>query len=1154
MAPGPTGWDFWSGQVPVPLGISTVQFTATDNQNSIQTNALVQVALKADLLDITATSYLQALVDFGTEPFMAGQPRVLIGGSGALTTSTIDSTFYRSVALLLGNDYPERANEAVYPARICVEVLRKYLAQNAPTTSQATALTAAQAAYQQAAYLSLLQHIGTSYDEIRLARTYNRQDPQGLANAQALADRLGIEVGPNTDPDLGYVGDHLDRLCFAPQGTPDSTFVFQLTATSAPRPGVPAATATATVNIVVYGTYPPITLSAGKNQTVNHGATVSLSASGVDSIPGTSFIAYQWTQTAGPPVSLNNLSTATANFVAPAVTSDTLFTFQIVVTDNRGATASSTVTVMVNAQLERMILDAGDSQTVYQGVHVNLNGSADDDTATYQWTQISGPPVELTNATSATAGFASPLAAHPIGLLNEQNVEQTFGLPDSTRDPFSQGPTIGDTQGLITRWSLPGLRWNHPFGTDPEGMVYLEISFGNPTQVELYQDKGKTNPLATGTGNTPGEVTLSASNNSGVSGRVAINAKGQDALIGLSVFPRFLSWQRQDLRRVWQQEDFQFSQGAIVGDSQAQIVSCNLTGVHPGQRGNTDTLGIIYVSLRQTAGPVYQVLLYQDAGRTYLVASGASSAASGPVTLVPDNSSGLSGSVTINYKADSTQISIPFVYTTPPIIDPDVLNPGDFKDSYASVVLFPGRQATIQGWIREFTAAGGTLAGLNTILQRVLIDLKYYPQGMQVSDLLALNRLAQDGTDISAQLTALRLELDAFNYLVQVCPIQQSGIPLLDSEWDDTYSILAQVLKLRSYTAWSIEEANVQLTLGPDYFNYPPSLPALPNTGVDATGLPISDGSTDPRWTLLSTPSSSTAALAYVTDDHYPLGLDWIANDSNSRWISPQADESGNVNQGDAPGFYTYQTILDLTGYDPASVALTLQLAVDDELAAIRVNGNALGVTATSYSGFTTLKIAGPFQSGANTLNFVVYNAGTRANPSGLRVAFSCSSPPSLAVLPRWRATIQQRKVWQNSLKARIDQDDSLVTGLQAAVDQTEHQTLLPLRNALAAAAATEASVPSLYSTGVKSARLPPQTPRFSTFNGALPPYPAGLPTPSLSSQKGRRPRGYRMILGAFGSAPLPRKRRDRLMRWVITHTIRASIWVPSTLPRSRSG
>jgi hypothetical protein len=189
---------------------------------------------------------------------------------------------------------------------------------------------------------------------------------------------------------------------------------------------------------------------------------------------------------------------------------------------------------------------------------------------------------------------------------------------------------------------------------------------------------------------------------------------------------------------------------------------------------------------------------------------------------------------------------------------------------------------------------------------------------MQVSDLLALNTLAQNGTDISAQLTALDLELDAFNYLVQVCPIVQSGIGLLDSEWDDIYSILAQVLKLRSYTAWCIEEANAQLTLGPDYFNYPPLPPALPNTGVDASGLTIPDGSMDPRWTLLSTPSSSTSALAYVTDDHYPLGVDWIANDPNSRWISPQADESGNVNQGDAPGFYTYQTILDLTGLRPA--------------------------------------------------------------------------------------------------------------------------------------------------------------------------------------------------------------------------------------------
>jgi len=202
--------------------------------------------------------------------------------------------------------------------------------------------------------------------------------------------------------------------------------------------------------------------------------------------------------------------------------------------------------------------------------------------------------------------------------------------------------------------------------------------------------------------------------------------------------------------------------------------------------------------------------------------------------------------------------------------------------------------------------------------------------------------------------------------------------------------------------------------------------------------------------------------LAYVTKNSYPIGAAWIRNDLNSQWISFQSDES----VGDAPGLYTYTTTLDLTGYDPASVTLTVEVAADEQLSAVRLNGVGLGLSATGYSGFTTLSINGPFQAGLNTLDFVVNNAGSTANPSGLRVRFTFASAPKLAALPTWRASVQQRQLWRESLESRINEDNSLITGLQAAVDRTEQQTLSQLRDALAAAAACETAIPSLYSTG----------------------------------------------------------------------------------------
>jgi hypothetical protein len=1064
MKPGPGGWNSWSGLINTPLGLSTIQITATDNNKASQSvNAGVQVALNADVLGISAQSYLQALVDFGTKPFTAdNHSRVLAGNLGDLTPAIIDTTFCRSTAVILSGDYSEQANEEVNPARICIEILRRYIVQNPPTPSQMPALAAAQLSYQTAAYTSLLQQIGTSYSEIRLARTYNRQDPNGLANAQALAARLGIDLSATTDPYGAYTGDHLDRLCFAPQGTPDTTLVFKLTVTDST-----GTTGSATVNIVVYGNNSPITLKAGNNRAVNKGATVDLSASGVDSTPGATIASYQWTQTAGPSVTLNNPATATPNFVAPAVTADTLYTFQVVATDSHGATASSTVNVTVSAATRSLLVSAGNSQTAYQEAGVNLSGSATDTTAgatiTYLWTQISGPPVTLVNANTANAGFAAPLVVHPIQFLNEQTVEHTFGLVDSTRDPFSQGSTVGDTQGIITRWNIEGVQWNR---ADPDGIVYLEVEsvVGQPSQLTLYKEKGRVNLLATGTGNTPGEVALTAYDGSGVYGNVLVNANPGSALIGLSIFPRLLSWQRQHIRSVWQQQDFQFTQSAVIGDTQSQIVSCNISGVQPGT--NTDANGNLYISLEQVAGPAYQVTLFEDAARAKSVASGTSSKASGQITLTAANNSGLSGAVTIDFKADSAQIMLQFVYIKAPLIDPDVLIPEDFKYRVASdpaYSLYTSRQATIQNWISQLkTQAAGTPAGLNSILQTVLKDPTYYPNGMQISDIFALNTQAQNGVDISPQLTALQLSLDGFNYLVQICPVVQSGFPILDSEWSDIFSILVQVQKLRAYTSWCIQEFNAQLTLGPDFFNYPPSPPPLANTGMDPGGLRLPNGNTDLRWTIISTPSGATPAPCYVTNNSYPLGIAWIANDSYSQWISPQANES----VGDAPGLYTYRTTLDLTGYDPGSVTLTVLVAVDNAISAVRLNGISLGLTASGYNGFTTLEIDGPFQSGVNTLDFVAYNAGTSANPSGFRALFSYAGAPGFADHPAWRATIQQRQIWQDSLNARIVQDDSLATGLQSVGDQTERQALDQLRNALVEACAFTTSIPTLYSTG----------------------------------------------------------------------------------------
>jgi hypothetical protein len=86
--------------------------------------------------------------------------------------------------------------------------------------------------------------------------------------------------------------------------------------------------------------------NAGADQTVGAGTNVTLNGS-ASSDPDGDTLTFQWTQTAGTAVTLNNAATATATFVAPN-TAGTL-TFQLAVNDGHGGTATDSMNVTVQA-------------------------------------------------------------------------------------------------------------------------------------------------------------------------------------------------------------------------------------------------------------------------------------------------------------------------------------------------------------------------------------------------------------------------------------------------------------------------------------------------------------------------------------------------------------------------------------------------------------------------------------------------------------------------------------------------------------------------------------------------------------------------------------------------------------------------------------
>ncbi len=260
----------------------------------------------------------------------------------------------------------------------------------------------------------------------------------------------------------------------APEGLSNTNVQFQLSVSDGTNT---ASVDTVTVNVNADNDAP--TADAGTDQTVNEGDVVSLNGLSSTDAEGQG-LTYNWVQTSGPEVQLDDPTSPNPTFTAPEQLSNTNIEFELIVNDGSNSSSSSSVNITINANNDEPTANAGRNQRTQEGNVVTLNGAASSDPEgeglTYTWTQISGPTVELTDAHAVRPQFTAP------ELLSNSFVRFELAVSDGTNtssDVVAIGIGANDDAPSVSAGQNQVVFHNQDVqlnatGSDPEGQ---ELSY-----------------------------------------------------------------------------------------------------------------------------------------------------------------------------------------------------------------------------------------------------------------------------------------------------------------------------------------------------------------------------------------------------------------------------------------------------------------------------------------------------------------------------------------------------------------------------------------------------------------------------------------------------------------------------------------------------
>ena len=173
-------------------------------------------------------------------------------------------------------------------------------------------------------------------------------------------------------------------------------------------------------------------VDAGADQSVSPGATVDLLGSASDS--DGSVVDIAWQQESGSIVSLSSNSTLDTSFTAPSANSSELtLVFQLSVTDDRGASATDTVTVLVAADQGSAIVYRVDVAENSNGtIHVATTMDPEQESLTYSLSGTDADDFSIDSSSGAISFTSTPDYEVPTDANTDNAYELTFAVSNGT--------------------------------------------------------------------------------------------------------------------------------------------------------------------------------------------------------------------------------------------------------------------------------------------------------------------------------------------------------------------------------------------------------------------------------------------------------------------------------------------------------------------------------------------------------------------------------------------------------------------------------------------------------------------------------------------------------------------------------------------------